>query len=168
MIEDFVSDNRDHLETLSVGHAVHKHIPMQANELVLLGWMSKLCTHFRRLTCFELSKLYSSCAFDQSWVRHVFALSYLTSGVNDLREVALTIVLDLSTERILDCRIIALDKVSFDKLDCQRRLACGLIEYCGQARARVQGVPTDLEPRMAIFRCLTDGAIKAAETPMSA
>jgi hypothetical protein len=59
--------------------------------------------------------LYSSCNSCKlvSLEHHYTRQAYLTSSVNDLRQVCLAFVDDLMTERILDGGIVALDKVAF-------------------------------------------------------
>lgn len=47
-------------------------------------------------------------------------VSYLSRSVDNLGRIILAIVLDNSTEGILDCRVIAFDKVVFDKTDSER------------------------------------------------
>lgn len=46
--------------------------------------------------------------------------AYLSCSVDDLSRIVLSIVLDDPTEGVLDCRVIALDEVVFDKADCKR------------------------------------------------
>lgn len=46
--------------------------------------------------------------------------AYLACSVDDLSRIVLSIVLDDPTEGVLDCRVIALDEVVFDKADCKR------------------------------------------------
>ena len=45
------------------------------------------------------------------------ALTYLPSGVDDLGRIFLSFILDVLAEGILDCRIIALNKVAVHKLN---------------------------------------------------
>ena len=51
------------------------------------------------------------------------AQPYLSGGVNDFRGKVLALVLDHTAKGILDCRIVALDKMAIDKLDSERRFA---------------------------------------------
>lgn len=74
------------------------------------------------LTCLELSMLYSSCdscklvSFQQLTQREI---AYLTSSVDDLCQVGLSLVDDLMAECILDGGIVTLDEVTLAVLDCQ-------------------------------------------------
>lgn len=51
------------------------------------------------------------------------SLTYLTSCVDDLSGVLLVLVLDNLAESILNGGVVALDKVSINKLDGERRFA---------------------------------------------
>lgn len=50
--------------------------------------------------------------------------SYLAGRVHDLGGVILALEADYLGEGVLDGRVVALDKVAVDKLDCQGGLAC--------------------------------------------
>lgn len=47
-------------------------------------------------------------------------VSHLSRSIDDLSRIVLSIVLNDPAEGILDCRVIALDEVMFDKTDCER------------------------------------------------
>lgn len=49
---------------------------------------------------------------------------YLAGSVNDFRCIFLALVLDDTTECVLDGRIVAFYKVPFDELDGERRFSC--------------------------------------------
>lgn len=72
---------------------------------------------------------------------------------------------DFVAEGVFDGGIVALDKVALAVLHRQGRFAwftstCQVARPCRVHDTCVgQRVPTEREPRMAIFRCLTDGAI---------
>lgn len=51
-------------------------------------------------------------------------LTYLASSINDLGRKVLVLPLDHLAERILDSRVIAIDKVAVDELHRHTRLAC--------------------------------------------
>ena len=54
----------------------------------------------------------------------VFGRTYLPGSINYFRGKILASVLDLSAECVFNGRIIALDKVAFNKLDSKGRFAC--------------------------------------------
>lgn len=92
------------------------------------------------MKCFELRMEYSSCPQQISQAshagltraRHVISqdgkshLTYLASGINDLRGIFLPLVLNDFTECIFDSRVVTLHKVSIDKLHSEGRFACGI------------------------------------------
>lgn len=92
---------------------------------------------------------------------------YLASRIDDLSRIVLVLVLDHLAERILDGRVVAVDKVPVDELHRQTRLACApsrqyaVCWYLHVKPARASGnhVPTALLPTMATFLCLGGGAI---------
>lgn len=54
----------------------------------------------------------------------VVGKTHLAGGIDDLRGELLALVLDDLAEGVFNCRVVALDKVAVDKLDCKRGLAC--------------------------------------------
>ena len=65
---------------------------------------------------------WSTRQFNMAYCRSALA-AYLSCSVDDLSRIVLSIVLDDPTEGVLDCRVIALDEVVFDKADCKRWFA---------------------------------------------
>jgi len=119
----------------------------------------------------EFMRLYSSCSFCQRNAYPAVCLrsSHLSSGVDDFGEKGLAFVLDLMTEGILNGRVVALDEVTFAVLHRQGRLACARVRLWPRnchVNNIYKYVPTDRLPRMAIFRCLTDGAMFTTNTRM--
>lgn len=57
-------------------------------------------------------------------LRIEYTILILPRGVDNLRGKLLTFVLDRLTECVFNGRIVALDKMTVDKLDCQGRFAC--------------------------------------------
>lgn len=51
--------------------------------------------------------------------------TYLSCSVDNLCGIVLPLVPNQFAKRILDGRVVALDKVAVDELDRERRLACG-------------------------------------------
>jgi hypothetical protein len=53
---------------------------------------------------------------------------YLACGIDDLRCKVLVLVANHLAERVLDSRVVAVDKVAVDELHRQTRLACGVCQ----------------------------------------
>jgi hypothetical protein len=81
------------------------------------------------MKCFEFKILYSSCHERKESSQQVACpdgfkgASYLSCGVHDLGCIVLAVVLDNPAEGILDCGVVALHEMLFDKADRERRLA---------------------------------------------
>lgn len=61
---------------------------------------------------------------------------------------------------VLDCGVIGFDEVAFAIPDSKRGFTCAVIVSTRVAvHATNLNIPTLLEPKIAIFLCLTDGAI---------
>lgn len=108
------------------------------------------------MKCFEFSILYSSCVC-LAWTILKRTCTNLALCVNDLSKIWLAFVYNLFAECALDSRVVNLDEMSFDISDSQGRFACA--RSASPAQGAVSFVPTLLEPRTAIFLCLTVGAI---------
>lgn len=50
--------------------------------------------------------------------------SYLTGSIDNLGGVVLALVSDHLAEGVLNGRVVALDEVAVDELDCERGFAC--------------------------------------------
>jgi len=87
-------------------------------------------------------------------------VSYLASGVDDLGGKLLVLVPNDLAERVLDGRVVAVDKVAVDELHRQTRLACwhaAVSHVVGSLL--VLNSPTARLPTMAIFLCLGAGIV---------
>lgn len=92
---------------------------------------------------------------------------HLSRRVDDFGKERLALVDDLVAEGILDRGVIAFDKVALAILDCEGRFACALRSVCvypQSSRWTPKHAPTERLPRMAIFRCLTEGAMVMSHT----
>jgi len=89
VVEDLVTNDARHLETLLAGHRIDNQVAMDANEVL----------------------------------RIQNAVLILASGVDDLGGKLLVLVPNDLAERVLDGRVVAVDKVAVDELHRQTRLA---------------------------------------------
>ena len=84
--------------------------------------------------------------------------AYLASSVHDLRGIVLAVVLDDPAEGVLDCGVIAFNKVMFDKADGQRRLSYRMAypsktDDGEKEKGESDFIPTERLPTIAIFLC---------------
>jgi hypothetical protein len=98
-------------------------------------------------------------------------LTYLTSSIDDLRREVLVLPLDHFAERVLDSRVITIDKVAVDELHRHTGLACTIrVSYIRVVKVQSVHVkahecaclPTALLPTMAIFLCFGGAGILLA------
>jgi hypothetical protein len=81
------------------------------------------------MKCFEFKILYSSCHGRRESSQQVACagsfreVSYLSCGVHDLSGIVLAVVLDNPAEGVLDCGVVALHEMLFDKANRERRFA---------------------------------------------
>ena len=129
------------------------------------------------MKCFELRMLYSSCTPSSAvwpgrwpWPRCRCARdqrkrnAYLAGRIDDLGGIFLVLVTDDLAKRVLDGGIVALHKVTVDKLDRQARFACAVslcTAWWGAEGETGRSGPTALLPTMAILRCLGPAMIGA-------
>jgi hypothetical protein len=89
----------------------------------------------------------------------------LPSRVDDLEGEVLVPVADDFAEGVFDGRVVGVDKVAIDELDCERGLAYAWVRLVEVRRCTLVAccVPTDLLPTMAILRIFCCGAMVAGQ-----
>lgn len=94
--------------------------------------------------------------------------TYLTSGINNLGGIFLTLVLDDFAEGVFNGRVIALNEVAINELDSKRRFAYGDRSISFGLRTPpspqrgTRDIPTDRLPTIATLRCFAGETIFAA------
>lgn len=102
VVENLISNGSDHLKGLPRANRVDNHVAMYTNEML-------------RVEHAVLILRYRQCP-----VLDGLEVSDLSRGVYDLRCKLLSFVEDFMTERILDCWVVAFDKMTFTVLYSQR------------------------------------------------
>ena len=91
------------------------------------------------------------------------SMANLSSSVDDFGEKRLAFVDDLMTKCILNRRVVTFDEVAFAILNSEGRFACAQSQPLVDHVTPAHDVPTERLPRIAIFRCFTEGAIVATD-----
>lgn len=143
MVQNLVTNCPYHLEWLTRCNWINNDISMDSNEM--LGIQD---------TIFVLwEKFWFSSSIFVSWRIRVF---YLSCSVDNLSCIILAIVLDNSAESILNCRVIAVDEVVFNKTDRERWFAWAteMLDFLPTTMSKLnEFVPTERLPTIAIFLC---------------
>lgn len=145
-VDDLVVDDLDHVERFAGRHRVDEDVSMDAYGM--LGIQD--CVFVLSETGFSLG----------GWLL-IVRTAYLASGIYDVTIIVYAVEVDGFRERALDSGIVGLDKVVLDELNHERRLAWRTQEARGrelsvrQAAGRADYIPTERDPRTAIFRFLS-------------
>jgi hypothetical protein len=180
VIEDLVPNDARHLEALLRSNRVDNHVAVDANEM--LGVEDTVLVLWRDISSANSSRRpkgrmdVPACI---EWVQHVMvgygdarrdagrkkSSKYLARRIDNFRCKVLVLIPDHLTEGVLNCRIIAVDKVAIDKLHCQTRLACCVRQsdtshmLPATTRKLMAHSPTARLPTMATFLCLGAGIL---------
>lgn len=104
MVQNLVTDDSNHFKRLSRRDRVHDDVAMNSNKVLRIqNTVFVLSRQEMRLTKLGLAR-------GTTW-------TYLASSVHNLGGIVLTVVFDDPAKGVLDCGVIAFDKVMFDKAD---------------------------------------------------
>lgn len=118
MVEDLVPDGPHHLKGRSGRDRVDQHVAVNAdkmfrvhNAVFVLGASRTQCQSSRSLR---------EAAFEVSGHSYGSMGAYLPGRIHDLGREVLALIFNDATKGILNGRVIAVDEVTVDELNCQR------------------------------------------------
>jgi hypothetical protein len=185
VIEDLITNDARHLEALLGSDRIYNHVAMDANEMlgvedtVLVlqrDILSANCSEqrltrtFQRGTgCIErVQRVMVGCGDARRDAGGKKSSKYLTGRIDNLRCKVLVLIPDHLAEGVLNCRIVAVDKVAVHELHRHTRLAC-CVRQSGTSHMLAQTTrnlrdhsPTARLPTMATFLCLGAGMLLLA------
>lgn len=118
VVEDLVTENANHVERLLGGDRVDQNIAVNANKVF------RVQNAVFILVIIMLTLAAYSSSFLSKGLCCCMTSSYLTSSVDDLGSIILSLIFDNLAERVFDGGVVAFDKVAVDELDCYGGFAC--------------------------------------------
>ena len=114
VVEKLLTNDLDHLKGLQRCNRIDQHVAVDTDKVLAVHY-AVLILH---VPVKVLVSLQGTCR------SRATGKTYLASGVDDLCRELLPFVLDDLAESVFNCRVVTLNEVAVDELDCKRRLAC--------------------------------------------